>query len=478
MTSTPTSQYAITMRVEYPHEPGWIARLASAIAAEGGTIQAIDLVHVKGGRSLRDYTIECSSTEQASRTIERVKSLDNLTFHTVSDNTFLMHIGGKLEVRSKVALKTRADLSMAYTPGVARVCRAIKDDPSVSFSLTIRKNCVAVVSDGSAVLGLGNLGAAAAMPVMEGKAILFKEFAGVDAFPLCLDTQDPQRIIEFCEAIAPTFGAINLEDISAPRCFTIETTLRKSLDIPVFHDDQHGTAIVVLAGTMNALRITGKEPSRMKLVVTGAGAAGWACTRALKGLGFGTIVVCDSRGALHRGREVGDNIAKKWFIENTNPEQEKGPVGEVLQGADVFLGLSAPGILRRKDLERMKQDPIVFAMSNPTPEIMPEEAEGIVKVMATGRSDYPNQINNVLAFPGIFRGALDSRASCINEEMEMAAARAIASIVPDEELSPDYIIPSVFNRRVTHAVARGVARAAHETGVARRLPKGINIYHA
>jgi malate dehydrogenase (oxaloacetate-decarboxylating) len=335
---------------------------------------------------------------------------------------------------------------------------------------------VAVVSDGSAVLGLGNIGPEAAMPVMEGKAILFKEFAGVDAFPLCLDTQDPDEIIAICKAIAPTFGAINLEDISAPRCFAIEQQLEEQLDIPVFHDDQHGTAIAVLAATLNALRLTGRKPQDMKLVTSGAGASGWACVRALQRLGFGNIVVCDRQGAIHRGRDVGDNPAKRWFVENTNTEQETGGLQESVRGADMFLGLSAPGLLHRDDIRAMARDPIVFAMANPTPEIMPEEAEGLVSVMATGRSDYPNQINNVLAFPGIFRGALDARASCINDEMKGAAAQAIAEIVTDEELSTDYIVPSVFNRTVATEVAHAVSRAAKNSGVARRIPKGVDIY--
>ena len=474
---TPTSQYAITLRLEYPHKAGWIARIAAAVARQGGVIQAIDLVHVHGKRSLRDYTIECSSTEHGRRIIESIKTLDELELHSVSDDTFLMHLGGKLEIRSKVALKTRSDLSMVYTPGVARVCTAIKESPRASFSLTIRKNCVAVVSDGSAVLGLGNIGARAAMPVMEGKAILFREFGEVDAFPLCLDTQDPAELIAICKAVAPTFGGINLEDISAPRCFQIEKELQQALDIPVFHDDQHGTAVVVLAATLNALKITGKVPADMKLVVSGAGAAGWICTRALKDLGIENIVVCDSGGALHRDRDVGSNPAKLWIVENTNPDQEHGGLKDVIHGADMFLGLSGPDLLDRDDLQRMGADAIVFAMANPTPEIAPEAAEGIVGVMATGRSDYPNQINNVLAFPGIFRGALDARARCINAEMKRAAASAIAGMIDDRELSADYIIPSVFNRGVARTVARAVSRAAHRTDVARRIPKGVDVYH-
>ena len=471
-----SSQYAITLRIEYPRAAGRIAKIASAIGDQGGVIGAIDLVQIRGSRSVRDYTVECASTEHARRIIEAVRGMEDLKLESVSDETFLMHLGGKLEIHSKVALKTRADLSMAYTPGVARVCKAIEAEPKISHNLTIRRNCVAVISDGTAVLGLGNIGPRAAMPVMEGKAILFKEFGGVDAFPLCLDTQDPDEIVLIGKAVAPTFGGINLEDISAPRCFEIEQRLQEQVDIPVFHDDQHGTAVVVLAATLNALRITGKRPQDMKLVVTGAGAAGWACTRALKDLGFGNIVVCDRQGALHRGRDVGDNPAKQWFVEKTNPDQERGGVKDAIRGADMFMGLSSPGQLNREDVKKMAADSIVFAMANPTPEIMPEEAEGLVRVMATGRSDFPNQINNVLAFPGIFRGALDARARCINDEMKGAAAQAIAEVVTEEELSPDYIVPSVFNRTVATEVAHAVSRAARSTGVARRIPKGVDIY--
>ena len=471
-----SSQYAITLRIEYPRAAGRIAKIASAIGDQGGVIGAIDLVQIRGSRSVRDYTVECASTEHARRIIEAVRGMEDLKLESVSDDTFLMHLGGKLEIHSKVALKTRADLSMAYTPGVARVCKAIEAEPKISHNLTIRRNCVAVISDGTAVLGLGNIGPRAAMPVMEGKAILFKEFGGVDAFPLCLDTQDPDEIVSICRAVAPTFGGINLEDISAPRCFEIESRVQEGVDIPVFHDDQHGTAVVVLAATLNALRITGKRPQDMKLVVSGAGAAGWACTRALKDLGFGNIVVCDRQGLLHRGRDVGDNPAKQWFVANTNPEQERGGVKDAISGADMFMGLSSPGQLNREDVKKMAADSIVFAMANPTPEIMPEEAEGLVRVMATGRSDFPNQINNVLAFPGIFRGALDARARCINDEMKGAAAQAIAEVVTEEELSPDYIVPSVFNRTVAIEVAHAVSRAARSTGVARRIPKGVDIY--
>jgi malate dehydrogenase (oxaloacetate-decarboxylating) len=471
-----SAQYAITARLEYPHERGWIARIAAVVAKAGGFIGAIDLVQVRKGRTLRDYSIEAGSTEHAQRIIEALRGLDRVQVHSVSDDTFLMHLGGKLQIRSRVPLKTRSDLSMAYTPGVARVCEAIRDNPKSSFSLTIRKNCIAVVSDGSAVLGLGNIGAAAAMPVMEGKAILFKEFGDVDAFPLCLDTQDPDEVIAFCKAIGPTFGGINLEDIKAPQCFYIEETLQREMDIPVFHDDQHGTAVVVLAGTINALKLTGRDPAAMKVVVAGAGAAGVACTKTLREFGMGTIVVCDRKGAIWDGRDLGDNEAKRWLAQHTNPDREQGSLEEVIVGADMFLGVSGPGVLTREDVAKMNDKPFLFALSNPVPEVMPEEVSDLAGVMATGRSDYPNQINNVLAFPGIFRGALDSRARDINEAMKQAAARAIAGSIEAEELSDDYVIPSVFNRQVTQRVAEAVALAARETGVARRVPKDYSSY--
>jgi malate dehydrogenase (oxaloacetate-decarboxylating) len=463
------------MRLEYPHAPGWVAQIAGVIAREQGAIGAIDLVHIQHGRSVRDYTVECGSEEQARQVIRAIEAIDEVDVRSVSDDTFLLHLGGKLEIRSKIPLKTRSDLSMAYTPGVARVCRAIAEEPQVSFNLTIRKNTVAVVSDGSAVLGLGAIGPEAAMPVMEGKAILFKEFAGVDAFPICIDVHEPQEIIDFCVALAPTFGGINLEDIAAPKCFEVEAALREALDIPVFHDDQHGTAVVVLAALMNALKLTSRRPEDVKVVVAGAGAAGYSCTRTLQEYGVGRIVVCDRNGAICRGRDVGDNPAKVWLAEHTNPDAERGSLARVLRGADVFLGVSGPGLLTREDVTAMAKDPIVFAMANPDPEIAPEEVQDVVAVMATGRSDYPNQINNVLAFPGIFRGALDARVRGIDEQMKRVAGKAIAEIISDEELSADYIVPSVFHPRVAKQVAAAVAGAAREGGLARRTPKGAGI---
>jgi malate dehydrogenase (oxaloacetate-decarboxylating) len=379
-----------------------------------------------------------------------------------------MHLGGKIEVVPKVPLKTRADLSMAYTPGVARICEAIAQEPEKVFTLTIKKNTVAIVTDGTAVLGLGDIGPAAALPVMEGKAMLFKEFAGVDAFPICLNTKDPDEIVRTVKAISTVFGGINLEDISAPRCFQIEERLREELDIPVFHDDQHGTAVVVLAALINALKLVGKQMSEVKIVVNGVGAAGVACTKIIMAAGVKNIVGCDQTGALYRGRRENMNWMKDWYAQNTNPHEEQGTVHEVIKGADVFLGLSVPGVIDAEDVQRMAEKPIVFAMANPVPEIMPEDAAPYVAVMATGRSDYPNQINNVLSFPGIFRGALACRAARINEEMKLAAANAIAGIISDSELHPEYIVPSVFDKRVAEAVAREVEAAAHQTGIARR----------
>jgi len=465
------------MRLEYPHEPGWLARIAAVIAEQGGAVGAIDLVHIRRGLSVRDYTVEAGTAEQAHEIIEAVKTVDGVKVHFVSDNTFHMHVGGKLEIASRVALKTRADLAMAYTPGVARVCTAIHEKPALSFNLTVRKNMVAVISDGSAVLGLGDIGPEAAMPVMEGKAILFKEFGGVDAFPLCINESAPDRIIAFCRQVAPTFGGINLEDIKAPQCFYIEETLRKELDIPVFHDDQHGTAVVLLAGIINALKLQERGPEGLKLVVSGAGAAGVACTKILVAFGFSNIVVCDSKGAIHAGRDFPEELSKQWLVSHTNPGGETGSLKDVIAGADVFVGVSRPDVLDRADVERMNEGRLIFAMSNPDPEVRPEDVHDIVAVMGTGRSDYPNQINNVLAFPGIFRGALDVHASDINEEMKLAAAHAIAGVITDEERSPEYIIPSAFNRTVSQRVARAVAKAARETKVARRTPKVDRLIH-
>ena len=458
----------MTLRVKLSTRAGSLGELTMAIGRAGGDIGAIDIVTVGSDYVIRDITVSSASTKHAQEIVNAVRDVDGVELINVSDPTFLMHLGGKIEVVSKVPLKTRADLSMAYTPGVARVCEAIHDDPEKVFTLTIKKNTVAIVTDGTAVLGLGDIGPAAAMPVMEGKAMLFKEFAGINAFPICLNTKDPEEIVRTVKAISTAFGGINLEDISAPRCFEIEDRLKEELDIPVFHDDQHGTAVVVLAALINALKIVGKQMADIKVVVNGVGAAGVACTKIVTAAGVRNIIGCDQAGALYRGRTGHMNWVKDWYAQNTNPNGEKGTVHDIIKGADVFLGLSVPGVINAEDIKNMAEKPIVFAMANPTPEIMPEEAAPYVAVMATGRSDYPNQINNVLCFPGIFRGALACRASRINEAMKLAAAHAIAGTISDAELHPEYIVPSVFDKRVAEAVAKAVEAAAYETGVARR----------
>ena len=467
-TPTPNASYSLTLRVKIQNKPGKLGEITTAIGRVGGDIEGIDIVSVGKDFLIRDITVNAASEAHDEEIVAAVQLIDGVEVVQTSDRTFLIHLGGKIETVSKIPLKTRSDLSMAYTPGVARVCEAIHKDPEKAYTLTIKKNTVAVITDGTAVLGLGDIGPAAAMPVMEGKCQLFKEFGGVDAFPICLDTQDPHEIIQTIKNIAPGFGGINLEDISAPRCFEIEERLKEELDIPVFHDDQHGTAVVVLAALINALKITKKRIDEIKLVVNGVGAAGVACTKIIQAAGVKNIVGCDQFGALYAGRKTNMNWVKDWYARNTNPHLESGSIHEVIKGADVFIGLSVPGVIGENDLRNMAQDPIIFAMANPTPEIMPEDAVGLAAVMATGRSDYPNQINNVLCFPGIFRGALNCRASRINEAMKLAAATAIAGIITDAELYSDYIIPSVFDRRVGEAVAAGVEEAAYATGVARR----------
>jgi malate dehydrogenase (oxaloacetate-decarboxylating) len=464
---TPSASYSLTMRVVVPSAPGSFAKVANAIGEAGGDLGAIDLVRAGRDGTIRDVTVNAADSEHGARVVENVRSLDGVEVQSVSDRTFLLHLGGKIEVTPKAPVRTRDDLSMAYTPGVARVCMAIHEAPERAYSLTIKRNTVAVVSDGTAVLGLGDIGPEAAMPVMEGKAMLFKEFAGVDAFPLCLATKDVDEIVRTVKAVAPGFGGINLEDISAPRCFEIERRLRDELDIPVFHDDQHGTAVVVLAAFLNSLKIVDKRPEDVSVVMVGAGAAGIACTKILLAAGVRHIVGTDRNGAIHQGRSDLDEF-KRWYAENTNEQGFTGTANEALRGADVFIGLSGPGAVSVDAIRSMAAEAIVFAMANPTPEVPPEAIVDHVAVVATGRSDYPNQINNVLAFPGIFRGALDVRASEINEEMKVAAGEALASVVTEDELSPEYIIPSVFNREVGTKVAEAVAQAAIASGVARR----------
>ncbi len=465
---TPNASYSLTLRLRIHNEPGKLGAITTAIGQAGGDIEGIDIVSVGKDFLIRDITVNASSEAHDEEILKALANIDGVEVVNVSDRTFLIHLGGKIEVTSKIPLKTRSDLSMAYTPGVARVCEAIHKDPEKAFNLTIKKNTVAVISDGTAVLGLGDIGPAAAMPVMEGKAQLFKEFGGVDAFPICLNTKDPHEIVQTIKNISVAFGGINLEDISAPRCFEIEERLKEELDIPVFHDDQHGTAVVVLAALINALKIVGKRMEDVKLVVNGVGAAGVACSKIVMAAGVKNIVGCDQTGAIYAGRSENMNWVKDWYARNTNPNKEQGTIHDVIAGADVFFGLSAPGVITDDDLRKMAKDPVIFAMANPVPEIMPEDAAGLVAVMATGRSDYPNQINNVLCFPGIFRGALNCRASRINEPMKLAAAEAIAGIIGEDELHPDYIIPSVFDRRVGEAVAARVEDAAYESGVARR----------
>jgi malate dehydrogenase (oxaloacetate-decarboxylating) len=470
MANTPSAQYSLTLRVEIDHRPGMLGKVASAIGAAGGTIGAIDLVEAEAGHTIRDITVETGDSEEWPRLRAAVDAVAGARVLDTTDRTFSLHLGGKIELQNKNPLKTRDDLSMAYTPGVARVCEAIYQDPDKAFQYTIKRNCVAVVSDGTAVLGLGDIGPRAAMPVMEGKAMLFKEFGAVDAFPICLDTKDPEEIIASVKAISPTFGGINLEDISAPRCFEIEARLRTDLDIPVFHDDQHGTAVVVLAALLNALTLTEQRVEDIRVVIVGLGAAGIAVTNILLEAGVEHLIGCDLRGAVHVEREDyldGTMIGvKRRLAERTNPEHRGGSAVDVLEGADLLIGLSGPRVIPASALARMNRDPIVFAMANPTPEVSPEEALPYVRILATGRSDYPNQINNVLCFPGIFRGALDVRARQITEPMKTAAARAIAEIVSGDELREDYIIPSVFNREVAPAVAAAVAAQARETGMA------------
>src|SRR5829696_787859 len=466
MESMPSASYSLTLRVELPRRAGSLGKILTAIGEAEGLIGAVDIVRMGQEKSTRDITVSARDSEHGQKIVEAVEELPETQVLNVSDRTFLMHLGGKIEVRSKMHIRTRDDLSMAYTPGVGRVCRAIADEPERAFNLTIKRNTVAVVTDGTAVLGLGDIGPRAAMPVMEGKAMLFKEFGGVDAFPICLDTKDTDEIVETVKRIAPAFGAINLEDISAPRCFEIEERLKEELEIPVFHDDQHATAVVVLAALINSLKIVGKEMKDLKVVVNGIGASGVACTKILLSAGARNIIGCDSKGIVYEGRED-LNATKRWYAENTNSEGLAGDLSEAVVDADLFLGLSAPGVLTLEHLDSMAEDPIVFAMANPDPEIRPEIAKGKARVIATGRSDYPNQINNTLCFPGIFRGALDVRAREISEEMKLAAARALAEVIPADELSEDYVIPSVFDERVVPAMAEAVKEAARRSEEAR-----------
>ena len=454
---------SVIVRLRLFNEVGVLNRVTQKISDLGGNIGAIDIVRPEPDALIRDITIFTHNPEHGEKLVEGLREIEDVEFINFSDRTFLAHLQGKIEINNRLPLSTRDDLSIAYTPGVARVCTEIHKNPENAYKLTIKGNTVAVVTDGTAVLGLGDIGPKAAMPVMEGKAMLFKQFADIDAWPICLDTTDTEEIISIVKALAPGFGGINLEDISAPRCFEIEERLRNELDIPVFHDDQHGTAVVTTAALINALKLVRKKPKDIKVVVSGAGAAGTACSKMIMHLGVKNLIGCDSKGAIHNQR-TDINQSKRWFADNANPDQEQGSLKEVLKGADVFVGVSAPNILDAGDIRNMEKDAIVFAMANPDPEILPEDARPVAAVVATGRSDYPNQINNVLCFPGIFRGALDCRAKTITEKMKLAASHAIAETLDEQHLNPDYIIPTVFDKSVTPKIAAAIAEChANET---------------
>jgi len=450
-----TSSYSITMRLHTAPDHGVVGAVATEISRAGGIVTAIDVADSSHVQLVVDVTCSASDAQHAKLLEAAAASVAGVEVYRVSDRTFLLHLGGKIEVASKVPLRTRDDLSMAYTPGVGRVSQALADNPEDVSRLTIKGNSVAVVTDGSAVLGLGNIGPGAALPVMEGKAALFKRFADIDAWPICLASQDTDEIVRAVEMIAPGFGGINLEDIAAPRCFEIERRLRETLDIPVFHDDQHGTAIVVLAALTNALRVVKKDLTEVRMAVSGAGAAGTAIVNLLLAAGVRDIVVWDKEGCLD-GADESLAPAKKQLAERTNPRHVRGDLRAALAGADVFVGVSGPGVLRAEWIKDMAAAPVVFALANPDPEVDPAEADKYAAVVASGRSDYPNQINNVLAFPGVFRGLLDARASEITVEMLLRAAQAIALTVTDDELSPNFIIPTVFHPDVMKAVAAAI----------------------
>lgn len=457
---TPNSSFSVMIRFQIPNRAGMLAEITRAIATAGGNISHVDLIDQNRKTIIRDVTIDASSADHADEIIQTVKTLDDIKVLKVNDRTFQLHKGGKIRVNSTLDLVNQVDLAMAYTPGVGRICSAIAQEPERVYELTIKSHTVAIVTDGSAVLGLGNLGPEASLPVMEGKAMLFKKFANIDAFPVCLDTQDVDEIVRTVKHLAPVFGGVNLEDISAPRCFEIEARLQQEVNIPIFHDDQHGTAIVSLAALLNALKVVHKTLDQVKIVINGAGAAGLAIATLLKKAGVNQMIVCDSKGIVSRDR-TDLNVQKQSFAVDPS-----GTLATALKGADVFLGVSAPGVVTPKMVTTMANNPIVFAMANPIPEIQPELVTDTVAVMATGRSDYPNQINNVLAFPGVFRGALDCRAKAMTINMFLEAAMAIASLVNPSDLSPEHIIPSVFDDRVATAVAAAVQHAARQDGVA------------
>lgn len=476
MVNVPSVSYSVTVRLEVPAGGTAVSQLTTAVEKAGGLVTALDVTG-SGSEKIRvDVTCAASSSAHAEELVSSLRSVHGVEIGKVSDRTFLVHLGGKIEVTSKVPIRNRDDLSLVYTPGVARVSQALADNPTDARRLTIKRNTVAVVTDGSAVLGLGNIGPIAALPVMEGKAALFKRFAGIDAFPICLDTQDIDEIVETVKRIAPVFAGINLEDISAPRCFEIEARLRNMLDIPVFHDDQHGTAIVVLAALHNALKVVGKDIGSIRVAMAGAGAAGHAIAQLLSAAGVRDMAVADSSGVIHSGRENLDHVPS-WFLDSTNPRGITGALRNAVTGADVFIGVSAPNILTADDVATMADDAIVFALANPDPEIDPRDAGRYAAVVATGRSDYPNQINNVLAFPGVFRGLLDAQSHSVTTEMMTAASKALAETVSDDELNSSYIVPSVFHAGVADAVAGAVKgsveqirKVAEETGEFPAIP--------
>ncbi|MDD2422326.1 MAG: NAD-dependent malic enzyme [Heliobacteriaceae bacterium] len=459
------SNIALSLRL--PNRPGTLANVLTVIARERGNLGAIDLVAATPGYIDRKLMLRLPDQDHLAKLIAALEAIPDVKVTRVADRVFMRHIGGKIEIKAKRPVHDWEDLALVYTPGVATVCEDIAANKDLAYKLTMKGNSVAIVTDGSAVLGLGNLGAAAALPVMEGKAVLFKRFANIDAFPLCLDVHEPADIIAAVVACAPNFGGINLEDIAAPKCFEIEEKLSQLLDIPVFHDDQHGTAIAGLAALINALKVVGKEMTGIKVVMSGAGAAGVAIAKILLRAGVRDLIVCDSKGAIARDNPP-QAPSKLWLAENTNRDCVHGSLPEVLPGADVFIGVSAPGLLHREDIRRMAASPVVFALANPEPEVQPEEIVDLAGVIATGRSDYPNQVNNALVFPGVFRGALDCRAHAITGEMCLAAAYALAGTIPDEQLSPEHIVPSVFNDQVAQTVAKAVSREAERTGDCRK----------
>jgi len=467
---------SITIRAKYPNLPGMLANILNTISKNKGDMSAIDVVSISDVNIVRDLTINTSGNEHAEIIINKLEKIEHLDIQNVSDQTFLLHLGGKIEVKSSFEISTRDEMSKAYTPGVGRISSHINQTPESVWSLTGKSHTIAVVTDGTAVLGLGDIGPEAALPVMEGKAMILKNFANVDAWPICLNTKDSDEIIDIVKAISPGFGGINLEDISAPRCFYIEQRLKQELDIPVFHDDQHGTAIVVLAALINSLKIVKKKPKDLKVVIAGVGAAGIACGNILLDYGVKNIIGVDSTGIITKDRDYKDNIYKSNFASKTNSENIKGDLQKALKNADCFIGLAGPNIVSPEMLLNMKKNSIVFALANPVPEIMPELIPANITIMATGRSDYPNQVNNSLAFPGIFKGLLDVRAKTISDGMKISAAKAIASVIPKNLLNPDFIIPSVFDKNVVEVVSKNIASQAIEEGISRKQKKERNYY--